>query len=285
MAEEEPPKPEGSWGNMRPPDYFQQPPGYVGAPGPSPNYGARVDFAAIGRAWQIISSDMGTWVVASLIIMIISYAINMAITLPFQLMMSASMNSMVLQSRPGGPAVFDWTALVGFYAITIFAAFLVQGLVLTLVGGMMDMAVRRMEGLPVSIGDMFVGFKHFGSFLVVGIAVAVLSMVAFVLCIIPMFIVAGLSCFAPLLIIRGHARGLAAVSMSWQILKYDLVMISLLVFVAQLLSGLGALACCVGALFTYSIYPITIALTYCNFFPPTTQPGSGVESPSNYFRG
>jgi hypothetical protein len=60
-------------------------------------------------------------------------------------------------------------------------------------------------------------------------------------------------------------------------------MMALLVFCAQLLSGLGACLCLVGLLFTYGIFPISIGVIYSNFFPPTVGPRQQ-EGPSNYYR-
>jgi len=231
----------------------------------------------------MITSDMGTWVVSSLLILLIAEAVNMVVGLPFQFALQSQINRTILSPNPGASPYATLSGLLPFYGLSYLIGLPMQGLLYVLNGGLMEMAVRRMEGRPVSIGDVFSGFSHFGELFLTGIAASIITAIGFVFCCLPAFILYGIFSFAPLMIMRGRARGgISALGASAQVLKGDLWMITLLVFCAQLLSGLGFIACCVGGLFTYAIGPITIALTYLNFFPPGQAVGH--EGPSNYFR-
>lgn len=275
---------------MPPPGYFQQPPGGSqvppGAPTPNP-YGPRVDFEAIGTAWRMITADLGTWIVTTLIVLVITYALNMGIQVVMRIAFPifGAENPFMPQLGASRPVSAEgmWSAFFMIYGFLFLTSLLLQALTMTLNVGIMEMAVRRLEGRPISVGDVFVGFNHFIPILGISLATNLLAAIGFFLCIVPMFLVYGVLSFAPLLIVRGRARGIDALGMSFNILKPHMWMMALLVFCAQLLSGLGVCACCIGALFTYSIFPITIGVLYSSFFPPAFAPRPQ-EGPSNYYR-
>jgi hypothetical protein len=284
MAEEQPPG--GTpWGEMPRPDHFQQRPSYGGPPGPNPfGFGPRVDFDAIGRAWQLIVSDMSTWVLGSLLCLLIVYLVQTVIGLPLSMAMQSKLATMP-QLKPGENLLDYFAPILPLYAVQIGLGVCAQAVTFVVYGGMMETAVRRMEGRHVGIGDLFSGFSHIGTLLGVGLVLAVLQVVGGLLCCLPYFVVQGVFCLAPILIMRGRAHGLAALGASFQLLRSQWLMATLFVFVAQLVSGLGILACGFGILFTFAIYPISVALTYLNFFPPGTPTTLEHQTPSNYFRG
>src|SRR5689334_13333243 len=63
------------------PRYFQQ------GSGPIPPGPASVRFAAIGEAWELIKKDMSPYILAMLILLVSSIAINFAISFPVQLLL------------------------------------------------------------------------------------------------------------------------------------------------------------------------------------------------------
>lgn len=308
MAGTPPNDPRTPWGNVPPPSYFQQPPG--GAPGPNPygfNYGPRVDFDVIGRAWTMIMSDNGTWVLATLLVVIIAYGVSATFMVPIFMDMFQQLSKTIAQNQANPSSIEPFQFQTGYSAFLLVGmGVFINALVTLLNVGLSEMSVRRLEGRPISISDVFIGFRHFGSVFGVGLVSALIAgsgtilfalpplfssdlttRLVCTLCtyawIIPQYIIYGLLCFAPLLIVRGRARGLQAIGMSYRILKPQMWVMALLYFCVVLLSGLGAVACCVGLLWTYAIFPISIGLTYANFFPPTAD-SARQEGPSNYYR-
>ncbi len=85
-------------------------------PGPSPygfSFGPRVDFEVIGRAWSMITSDMGTWVVASLLVIVIAYGVMAALMVPLFLDMFQQISKSVAQSQSNPSSITPFQGLPG----------------------------------------------------------------------------------------------------------------------------------------------------------------------------
>ncbi|HEY3780794.1 MAG TPA: hypothetical protein VGL56_06910 [Fimbriimonadaceae bacterium] len=247
---------------------------YGSVPPQQPYQRRRVDFESIGVAWKIISSDFGTWAVASLITLMILLilmipAIGFFYVKLFQLVFT-------MQPGVGGrPNPFAFLQIFELELMLAGLSLFVQPIQYIFLGGMSEMALRQMEGIPIAATDVFLGFRKFGSLYITGFCYTAAIFVGLLFFYVPGFIFAGLFCFAPILIIRGKAKAVDALVRSWQILVGDLWMIALLLFCAQLLAGLGVFACYIGLIFTMPISSVVVAITYRNFFPPNLQPTEG----------
>jgi uncharacterized membrane protein len=252
------------------------PPQWSGPSAPPPPYSPRprVDFEVIGLAWKVLTADPWTWAGASLLMFAVTFLAMLPVFLVFYF--TAFQTLVSLQPVPGQPPNPEFFFRVfGLEAVFIVAIVFIQPIQFMLMGGMMDMTLRRMDGQPIASTDIFVGFRRFGAMYVAGLLYTLALYVGMVFCYVPGLLAVGVFSFVPILVMRGQARGIEALKMSWRILVSDIWMITLLMFCAQILSILGEFACIVGIFFTLPLAPIVTALTYRNFFPPTLQPTEG----------
>ena len=228
---------------------------------PSP----KVRFEAIGEAWQMFTQQMGTWISALLILFGIIFAVYMVFGFGvFGLLIAAG------GSRHAGEA----GAALGM----LFLAELVMGLVMLTIaaymtGGLIRMALKQVRGAPISISDLFSGGDVFLPVLGATLLCALAAGAASLLFVIPGWIVAGLLFLTIPLIVDQKMGVIEAMTTSWNALKSDWLMATLFALVMPLIAGLGALACGVGALFTYPLLYLGMAVLYRDFFmnAPTSQ--------------
>lgn len=301
MAGTPPNDPQTPWGNVPPPNYFQQPPSNASNLNASGNHhGSPVSFEVVARAWQMITSDQSTWLLASLVAIVIYYGIIAAVFGPYYYVLYQQFN----QSISSGLPVRNGSGSSSLIPFGI--GILLSGVAVVLDVGIAEMALRRLEGRAISVGDVFLGFKRFVPVFGVGVTRGLISNVGRILLLvmrlfltnagarslatyglyawyIPEFFIMGLLSLAPLLIIRGRARGIEAIGMSFNLLRDHWLMAGVLYFCLSLLVAVGACACCIGIIWTFPLLPVAVGLIYANFFPPSVG-ASRQEGPSNYYR-
>ena len=107
-----------------------------------------------------------------------------------------------------------------------------------------------------------------------------MTILGYILLIVPGIIVTGLFALAPIACVD-QRLGFAD-SFKWCLdrVKPHLWGMFGLVFLAGIVSGLGFIACCVGILFTAPVYPIVLGLTYDTFQPlaPATAVADGLRA-------
>ncbi|MCB8931968.1 MAG: hypothetical protein M9921_02045 [Fimbriimonadaceae bacterium] len=217
-----------------------------------------VYFDAIGDAIQIVKQDVGTWVVAALLLLAVSYAISIPMSFIANVVAYGALFPTPAQQMERG-----------LFALVISFPFsLVSGAVsAVLSAGMIQMALRKIDGGPVEIGDLFSGFGQFLPMLIGNSLMSILIMIGAVFCIVPGLYVAGALAFVPILIVRQRLGGVEAINASWEVLRpFAFPMVGLLI-VLGLLVVLGVIACLVGVLFAIPVYTMTLALHYRAFFP------------------
>jgi len=101
-----------------------------------------------------------------------------------------------------------------------------------------------------------------GASILIGIGTQIGAM----LCIIPGLILAGLWMLTLPLIVDKKMGVIEAMSASFNALKSDMLTATLFYLVLSLVAAIGALLCGVGALFTYPLFPLAIAIVYRDFF-------------------
>jgi hypothetical protein len=279
MAETPPSGSGGSWGNVPQPSYFQEPPSYKAG---NFNFGPRVDFDALGNAWRLLTAELWTWVGAAFLGLFVVYGVVFLLAMPLFIdLFREIVREADIQAKTGVQQVLPSSYILKIYGYEFPLIILSQAFLAVINAGMMEMGLRQMEGRPINALMVFSGFRKIIPLFFTGVVIGILTTIGFALCYIPGFLVLGVTCFAPILIIRGEARGFDALGKSYQMLRPFLGMISLLVFCAQLLGSAGLLACGIGMLFTFPLSPLAIACTYRNFqgvSPPRA------EGPSNYYR-
>jgi len=119
--------------------------------------------------------------------------------------------------------------------------------------GYVRMLDKSRRGEAIGPGDLFAAFDQFVPALVAvllgGVAVAVGSM----LCIVPGLLVAPVVPVAVFLVARGEGDGVNALKRAWEMVKGNLVMAAVTLFVLQLVGSLGLILCFVGVLVTAPI--------------------------------
>lgn len=105
-------------------------------------------------------------------------------------------------------------------------------------------------GVKPELSDLFKGFDEFVPALLAGILGGIIVYIGFILCIIPGMLITPILPLALLLIANGEKDGIQALKRAWSILKPNLVMAALALFVFQIIGALGAIACLIGLLVT-----------------------------------
>ncbi len=223
------------------PDPFRRPPG--------------VYFDQIGQAFQLVSSNLGTWVLAMLIFggIYVGAAVIMEVVLI----------SMTVVMQQGAQTGLGAGVILVFIVVYVAFLFVCQ----TMTAGLLMMGVKQARNEPLSPADIFCAWPRSGVVILATLVQAILGMVGFCLLIVPAFWVSGLLAFMPILVVEQRLGAIEAVQVSWDNLRPHAWALFALVFVAGLIGIAGELACFVGLLFTVPVYASILGLAYNNFFP------------------
>jgi len=185
----------------------------------------------LNRTWELFKSNLGLWVVINLI-----------------------------------------AGLLGILTLGILLG--------PLMVGVCGVILKRMDGQPAQVGDVFQGLNYFVPGLIYAIAwVGLTFLLVFLLqftCVlsplstlVPAAVGAAVA-FAPFLIWEQHMDGIRALRTSYAMAKPVFLMLAVYVLVLQILSGLGVLACGIGAVVTAPLLPIGLAVAYRQMNAPTS---------------
>lgn len=227
-------------------------------------------FESISEAFNIIRADFGTWIVVSLLTIIVSYAVSLPL---------AFLGAAVLGGQRGafGAGSAGFTVLgLGYQIFTNALTYAVT--MLFLVGQGM-MGLRASRGERPEIGDLFAPFRMFVPVFLTGLVVSFAVMVGLVFLIIPGIILAGLLVLAPFAAFDQNLQPGDALRWSVEKSKPYLWNIAWIGFCASFVSGLGVIACCVGYLVTAPIFGIFLGLTYGTFQNPAAAPAPFMPYP------
>jgi hypothetical protein len=251
----------------QPPQFSNYPRGYPGMSPMGPfQKPPGVYFEAIGEAWKLVQQEMGTWVLASLIYLSAIIALQIVVRL---VMFSG-------QLIPTNLDHIDLTGLIFGSLLSIMGS-MVNVVLMT---GMMRMGARQGQGLPISIGDVFGGFRRFGTVLATCFLAGLAYLIGFVLCIVPGIYMMGALVLAPIVAADQDVDAIEAITLTYRTVGSDAWLMFVLLFVAGIIQSLGVCLCGIGLLFTMPIYMITIGLHYNYYFPPQSQsPNPYVYSP------
>ena len=247
------------------PPYSQGPSGY--SPYPRDNYGGSdpyggnpnqrppgVYFDYIGIAWRLIQPNLGTWVLATLLMFVVTWAINLPVSF---------LNLFLNQGSPRNVA-----NPFGSLVITLPLSFIAGVVGQVVYGGYIMMGVKQARNERIEIADLFVGFRSAGAIIGASFLTTLSIYLGIILLIIPGLFLVGLYAFVPLLIIDRKMGAIQALQECYDNLRSYAFSIFGLLFVTGLVVGLGVFACCVGLLFTVPLQAVVVGLTYNNFYPP-----------------
>jgi hypothetical protein len=220
------------------------------APYYPPPSGPSIRFDVIGKAFNMIFADIGTWVVAAIILLvgvgIVESILYFIAVLP---MMSGSM---------GGFIVMMFMFVV--------SAFVVSAVANVLISNMYRMALIALGGDRPSVNEMFKFGSNVGNIVVGALLVGLLISVGAIACYIGAFVVGGLLMFTMPLIVDRNMPATDAMKLSFETLKKDVVMAAVFFLVIGLCASIGFVACGIGIFFTFPVMPLAIAMLYRDYF-------------------
>lgn len=237
----------------------QMPYGY----GPVPPRPPEVSLGAIRDSWELMTQDLGTWVLASLILIVILFVVSVPLI--------GGINYVAFGSVFGSP---NPELSARFLLLQIVQSAIVLGLITPFMGGIYWMCLKRIRAQEYGLRDLFYGLRHFPALAVAGFFTGLLTYLGFLLCIVPGLYMMGVLVFAPLVAMDQKCGGLEAVRLSYQALRPHGLMMFGLIFVLNLIVGFSGMLCGVPVLFTVPVYCFTIALHYHAFFPPQESRGA-----------
>jgi hypothetical protein len=244
-----------------------------------------IRFEIIGEAWSQFQQQMGTWVLTTLVFMVIVMVLeiigNMITGTGQPFAAAAPMDPHDMPAKLGGRLLMSLCMnLVGAY----------------LNAGFYGMALKQLRGEAIGIGDLFGGGSAFLPLflfqLLIGLVIAVpvgvcmvpLVMVAIaqhqpamiglgvlIAILVSMVVMGGLMLGQMIIVDRRETNPIAAITASWAALKSNLLSAALFYFVLTLVAMLGFLGCGIGILFTLPLLPLGLALLYRDFFGLPTQ--------------
>lgn len=146
-----------------------------------------------------------------------------------------------------------------------------------------NLALRQVRGDDTGLNEIFDLRGAAGSLLGLCAVLTLISTVTDELCCLG-FLIMPLFMFAPFFVIDNNENPFAAISSSFSTLRSQYGMALYFYIVSNLLLSFGGLLCCVGLLFTFPIFTLSLAVGYDQFTTTTMygygQPQQGAWPPS-----
>lgn len=247
----------------------------------------RVRFDAIGDAWRLYMADVGQWFLSVLLLIVVTAAPAMLISMLVGMAMSPGWPSQTVAASPAGVHASQTSQLVSTFIL--IPVNIVSQLLAT---GILRRGILQLRGLPAPIGEIFnlegrgMAVLGYGCVYVLmwlpgqiyyAFAVnpsnpfsifdpgrlAVGAVISLVLAIIQLAVR-----FAPLLIVDQKMGLLPALNLSATTFMPRMLPLLGVTICAGLLSCLGALACGIGVLFTIPVFYAVYSVIYNDFFRP-----------------
>jgi hypothetical protein len=217
----------------------------------------------ISEGWKMFTEQWKGWVLNTFIFYLVAFLPFTIAYLFFYLSFFLSLQASARSSRrtpvaPEFPIVF----LVIFPVIGLFTL-LASSFFLA---GMHRSALKQLRGGTIVVRDLFSGGKDFLPVLGALFLGGILTSIGMLLCIIPGFIVAGAIFFTIPLILDRNLGVIQAMQTSYELVKKNLLMFTLFVFVVQLIAQAGAYACGIGILATIPLLFTITAVAYRDCF-------------------
>lgn len=215
-----------------------------------------IRFNAISRAWELYKSQIGTWVLISLIQLIV-YFVTQTIT---QLLVAIPTAPSMATPSNLDPfvVVFALPSLLGAMVINLTVNYIVQGAV-------MGAAIKQVRGQGLQLGALGEVTQVLGNLIVVALLQTVIVAIGLALCILPGIVAIALLMFSVPLVVDQRIRGVEAIRQSFEMLKSQWLMATLFFIVVSTLGFVGFLLCGVGLILTLPLYYLSVAVAYNDF--------------------
>lgn len=211
----------------------------------------------------MVFADIGTWAVAGIVLLvgvgIVYFLLWMLMILP---MLSGSFGGLLV------------TLFLG-----VVMAFAVSAVANILISNMYRMALIALGGERPSVNEMFKFGANTGNIVVGAFLVGLCTALGVIACYIGAFVVGGLLMFAMPLIVDRNMAPVDAMKLSFETLKKDVAMAAIFYFVIGLCASIGGVACGIGAVFTFPVMPLAIAMVYRDYFGAPATDAAPVATP------
>lgn len=225
-------------------------------------YPPGVYFEFIGKSWDYIKPNIGQWMAASLIYIVVLSAITQPLSF-----VAAIFGGTTPSGEMANPVMF-----FGITALSYIISFGFNGLMLA---GFVGYALDQIDGKTPEFGRLFSPFKNFVNNFVGSLLSYLAIIVGVLLCIVPGIYVAGRLIFTNVLITEQGVSASEGLKMSWERMAPFAWMMALVYIVTSLIAGLGVIACCIGILVTLPFIALTMAQHYRVLFPEDKGPVGG----------
>jgi uncharacterized membrane protein len=248
-----------------------QPAGYN--PAPTPSRGVSMD--VIGEAWKLVQSNLGTWIGATAVMLIISavfYGLNSRLGITYTTIPGTPLPDGTSTTSIPMPSIGPM-----YYVLT-----LINGIIMTfLSGGMMRMAINQTRTGKVEFSELFSAGDVIVNLLIAVVITYILTAIGLVLCIIPGLILMALLAMTTPLIVDARKSGIEAIGESINLVKPHLGGMIVLGIVLVLIVGVSAIPCGLGLLVSYPLAFTAIALVYRDLTGGTSNyPQTGYGDPN-----
>lgn len=244
-----------------------------------------IDFGAIKQAWALFKAQSGVWVGSVGLAFVINVALWTAAAIPtggLALIHTLYASLVTHKQIPSAPSANPYRD----FLLNQIAAILTTGAGAVLTGGLYRMALQQRRGEPISVFGLFSALPQGISLFLIGIVVPVVLGVlngvrlwpqspfshisdasASNLGLLLNTFVNALLMFAPFLVLDGKVNIIEAIVGGVRLLRGQLLRGIRFYIVVSFVGGIGSVLCGVGALATYPVFLISIALAYLALTP------------------
>ncbi|HKV39909.1 MAG TPA: hypothetical protein VJX67_11905 [Blastocatellia bacterium] len=208
----------------------------------------------ISEGWKMFAEQWKGWVIHSLVaVVIISASI-----VPFFIVV---LGLGAFSDAAGAAAAPMLIVLLSLLFMVI--SMIVSG---ALVSGMYASAFKQLQGGAITVRDLFSRLDRLPAVVGASLLIGILTMIGFVLCVIPAFLVMGLFYFTIPLIVFEDMGVIDAMKASKEVAERNIWMFTLFAFVVALIAQAGSYACYVGILATYPLHFTIGVIAYRDCF-------------------
>jgi uncharacterized membrane protein len=232
-----------------------------------PSLPRRIRYEIIGESFGLMQKEMGTWVLASLILIAVSWGSSIVIQLALGVM---GLHSGFGRSEHASTLM----AIISF----VFQEICSTAVSAFLVGGMFQMAIKQLRGERIAIGDLFSSGGVLGALVGGALLTDLAEYAGLALLILPCFVVSGLLMLTQPLIVDRKLGCIEAMSASWNALKSDWLNAAFFMILASICAGIGVIGCGIGLLFTMPVFFLSVAGVMKDFIPAGSYLGPKVSA-------
>jgi uncharacterized membrane protein len=205
------------------------------------------------RSWELVKNNFWPVIGVSLLIMVINGVINQLIGL----FSRSALNDMILNHRFSPRGIL----------IVLIVSILSTPVYTVLIAGLLKYYLKLIRHENPTLGDAFSGFgPSIGQLVLLGLAQGFLTMIGFVLCVIPGIYLAVSWYFALPLLIDRQLSFWEAMELSRKVIAKHWFIAFGFMLVMGLVSVAGVIACCIGLFVTVPIALVALMYAYEDIF-------------------